>query len=143
MNKAPEPGHGTRRVITKDEFVGGAPMEARPGVRDWKVIYPELGFDTKSLIVGIVEVEPGMHSPLHKHNCEETYYVLSGSGELDSGGERTRIEAGDAVFNPPNVEHRVWNTGESEVLRLLVVAGIMFVGLLPEWPTPSPYEILE
>jgi hypothetical protein len=24
-----------------------------------------------------------------------------------------------------------------------VVAGIMLVGLLPRWPTPTPYEILE
>ena len=31
----------------------------------------------------------------------------------------------------------------AETLRLLVVAGIMLVGLLPRRPTPTPYEILE
>jgi hypothetical protein len=36
----------------------------------------------------------------------------------------------------------VWNTG-TETVRLCVVGGIMFVGLVPTWPTPSPYEILE
>ncbi len=130
-------------VVKKSEFVGGAPMEVRAGVRDWKVIYPELGVDTKTLIVGIVEIEPGQHSPLHRHNCEEIYYVLNGTGEIESEGERHPFEAGDGVYNPPNIAHRVWNTHPTETLRLLVVGGIMFVGLLPEWPTPSPYEILE
>jgi quercetin dioxygenase-like cupin family protein len=130
-------------VVKKSEFVGGAPMESRVGVRDWKVIYPELGVDTKTLIVGIVEIEPGQHSPLHRHNCEEIYYVLGGCGEVETDSVRYPFEAGDAIFNPPNVPHRVWNTHDTETVRLLVVAGIMFVGLLPEWPTPSPYEILE
>ena len=41
-----------------------------------------------------------------------------------------------------NTDHRVYNTS-NELLRLLVVRGIMFVGLVPDWPTRSPYEILE
>lgn len=130
-------------VIKPTEFVGGAPMETRPGVRDWKVIYPETGMPTQTLIMGIVEVEPGQHSPLHRHNCEEVYYVLQGRGEIESAGVRHALEAGDAVLNRPNVPHRVFNTDDQETLRLLVVGGIMFVGLLPEWPTPSPYEMLE
>jgi quercetin dioxygenase-like cupin family protein len=130
-------------VIKASEFVGGAPMETRPGVRDWKVIYPETGFPTKTLIMGIVEIEPGAHSPLHRHNCEEVYYVLQGRGYIESDGERHYIEAGDAVYNRENSAHRVFNSDSAETLRLLVVGGIMFVGLVPEWPTESPYEILE
>ncbi len=130
-------------VIKSSEFVGGAPMEARPGVRDWKLIYPETGMPTRTLIMGIVEIDPGQHTPLHRHNCEEVYYVLQGKGASESAGVRHAFEAGDAVLNRPNVVHRVFNTTEQQTLRLLVVAGIMFVGLLPNWPTPSPYEILE
>jgi mannose-6-phosphate isomerase-like protein (cupin superfamily) len=130
-------------VVQKSEFVGGAPMEAQRGVRDWKVIYPETGVATKTLIMGIVQIPPGQHSPLHRHNCEEVYYVLAGRGEIESDGERYPFEPGDAIYNRENSTHRVFNTGEVEPVRLLVVAGIMFVGLLPQWPTPSPYEILE
>jgi quercetin dioxygenase-like cupin family protein len=118
-------------------------MEARSGVRDWKVIYPEMGVPTKTLIAGIVEIDPGQHSPMHRHNCEEVYYVLEGHGEIEAAGVRHAFEPGDAIFNRPNVEHRVFNTGQTDQVRLLVVGGIMFVGLLPEWPTPSPYEIIE
>ncbi len=127
-------------VIKKSEFLYGSAMEARPGVTDIKVIYPETGMPTKSLVVGIVEIDPGAHSPRHKHACEETYYVLQGRGEVESNGTRHKFETGDAVLNREGVYHRVFNAW-SEKLRLLVVAGIMFVGLLPSWPTPSPYEI--
>jgi quercetin dioxygenase-like cupin family protein len=127
-------------VIKKSEFVGGSAMEVRKGVRDIKVIYPETNMPTKSLVVGIVEIDPGEHTPRHKHNCEEIYYVLEGKGEIESNGVRHPFESGDAVLNREGVYHRVYNSGD-ETIRLLVVAGIMFVGLLPKWPTESPYEI--
>jgi len=130
-------------VISPEEFQPGSPMEEREGVKDWKVVYPETGFDPKTLIAGLVEIPAGDHSPLHRHNCEEMYYVLDGEGYVEIEKEETHdIEAGDAVFNEEDVVHRVFNTGDEE-LRLLVVAGIMLMGLLPEWPTETPYEILE
>lgn len=130
-------------IISPEEFGHGAPMEVgRNGVRDIKVIYPETGFDAKTLCFGIVEIEPGYHSPLHRHACEEMYYVLEGDGEAEQDGERYPAHRGDAIFMKPGVTHRFHNTGDTTV-RLAVVAGIMLVPLLPEWPTTSPYEILE
>ena len=129
-------------VLKASEALGGAPMERNPGVRDRKLVYPETGFPTRSLIMGIVEVDPGCRAPAHRHNCEEVYYVLDGRGEVVSDGVPHAFEAGDAVYNAPNSVHTVRNTGE-ERLRLLVVGGIMFVGLLPRWPTESPYELLD
>lgn len=114
----------------------------RTGVRDLKAIYPETGFPTKTLILGIVEIDPGQHSPLHRHNCEEVYYCISGRGEVEVDGERHPLRSGDCAYNAPGAVHRVWNTGE-EALRLCVVGGIMLLGLVPEWPTESPYELLE
>ncbi len=127
-------------VVKKAEFLHGAPMEARPGVKDIKVIYPETGMPTKSLCVGIVEIDPGAHSPRHRHNCEEVYYVLTGRGYLQTDEGRHPFEEGDAVLNKENRFHSVYNTGK-EKIRLLVVAGIMFVPLWPKWPTESPCEI--
>ena len=129
-------------VVKSSEFLKGAPMQRRPGVRDIKCIYPETGCENRTLVMGIVEVDPGSNSPLHRHNCEEVYYVLDGRGEVEFDGARHRFDSGDAVHIRENAPHRVFNTGEKTV-RLLVVAGPMFVGLLPSWPTASPYEILE
>ncbi|OIU88697.1 cupin domain-containing protein [Microbacterium sp. AR7-10] len=134
---------GERIVISPADFGSGAPMEVgRTGVRDKKLIYPEMGFDAATLCLGIVEIDPGHHSPLHRHNCEEVYYVIEGTGYVEQEGDTFPLNTGDAVLNRVNVDHRVFNTGET-TMRLAVVGGIMLVPLLPTWPTESPYEILE
>ena len=132
-----------RVVINPEQFLDGSPMQQSSGaVRDLKLIYPETGFDARTLCLGIVEIEPGHHSPLHRHRCEEVYYVIQGSGEIEVEDTRHPFSAGCAIFNRPDVIHRVSNTGE-ETIRLVVVAGIMLVPLWPQWPTDSPYEIFE
>jgi mannose-6-phosphate isomerase-like protein (cupin superfamily) len=132
-----------RVVITPAEQLDGSAMQQTGGaVRDLKLIYPETGFDAMTLCLGVVEIDPGHHSPLHRHRCEEVYYVVRGTGELESGGRRYALSPGCAVLNRPGVLHRVHNTG-TETLQLVVVAGIMLVPLLPRWPTPSPYEVFE
>jgi mannose-6-phosphate isomerase-like protein (cupin superfamily) len=132
-----------RVVITPGERLDGSAMQQSGGaVRDLKLIYPETGFDARTLCLGVVEIEPGHHSPLHRHCCEEVYYVLRGTGELESDGVRHPLAPGCAALNRPNVVHRVFNTG-TETLELVVVAGVMLVPLLPKWPTASPYEVFE
>jgi mannose-6-phosphate isomerase-like protein (cupin superfamily) len=132
-----------RVVISPGERLDGSAMQQTGGaVRDLKLIYPETGFDAMTLCLGVVEIDPGHHSPLHRHRCEEVYYVVRGTGELESSGQRFPLSPGCAVLNRPSVVHRVHNTG-SETLQLVVVAGIILVPLLPQWPTPSPYEVFE
>ena len=132
-----------RVVIYPREVLDGSPMQqVDRSVRDLKLIYPETGFDAMTLCLGIVEIEPGHHSPLHRHRCEEVYYVVRGTGEIESDGKRYPIQPGCAVFNRPETIHRVYNTGE-ETMQLVVVAGIMLIPLWPQWPTPSPYEVFE
>jgi mannose-6-phosphate isomerase-like protein (cupin superfamily) len=136
--------HGVERVVINPaQYLDGSAMQRADGsVRDLKLIYPETGFDAMSLCLGVVEIDPGHHTPLHRHRCEEVYYVIGGAGELESAGKRYPIGPGSAVLNRAGVLHRVFNTG-SEVLKLVAVAGIMLVPLLPRWPTASPYEVLE
>jgi mannose-6-phosphate isomerase-like protein (cupin superfamily) len=143
MNATDRAREGGRVVITPGERLEGSAMQqSGSAVRDLKLIYPETGFDAMTLCLGVVEIDPGHHSPLHRHRCEEVYYVVDGSGELESDGKRHPLSPGCAVLNRPDVKHRVFNTG-SGVLRLVVVAGIMLVPLLPKWPTTSPYEVFE
>lgn len=133
----------SRTTITPQDILDGAPMQQSHGnVRDLKLVYPATGLDANTLCMGLVEIDPGHSSPMHKHNCEEVYYVLSGRGVLEIDGEKHPLEAGGASLQRPNLAHRVVNTGD-ETLRLIVVAGIMFVPLWPEWPTPSPYEVFD
>jgi mannose-6-phosphate isomerase-like protein (cupin superfamily) len=132
-----------RVVIRPGEQLDGSAMQQKSGaVRDFKLIYPETGFDALSLCLGVVEIDPGHHSPLHRHRCEEVYYVVRGSGELESSGRRHQLTPGCGVLNRPGVLHRVFNTCD-ETMQLVVVAGIMLVPLLPSWPTATPYEVFE
>ena len=120
----PSDDSGARVVIRPEERRDGSAMQQAGGaVRDLKLIYPETGFDAMTLCLGVVEIDPGHHSPLHRHRCEEVYYVVSGAGELESDGRHYALSPGCAVLNRPGVLHRVFNTG-AEVLRLVVVAQI-------------------
>jgi len=129
-------------IVKKNEFLRGAPLEISSHIRDIKVIYPELVPDVRTLCMGIVEVDPGHHTPLHQHNCEEIYYFLSGRGYVEVDDVKYEFEAGDAAYIKENSLHRVFNTGD-DVVRYVDVAGPIFVSLLPEWPTKSPYVIHE
>lgn len=130
-------------TIGPQEILDGAPMQQEHGgVRDLKLVYPETGLDARTLCMGLVEIDPGHSSPMHRHNCEEVYYVLQGQGELELEGKRYPLVAGGCSLQRPNDIHRVHNTGQ-ETLRLLVIAGIMLVPLWPKWPTETPYEVFE
>jgi mannose-6-phosphate isomerase-like protein (cupin superfamily) len=143
MDASVSTGRGGRTVIAPSERLDGSAMQQAGGaIRDLKLIYPETGFDAMTLCLGVVEIDPGHHTPLHRHRCEEVYYVVEGSGELEADGRLHPLSPGCAVLNRPGVKHRVFNHGPG-ILRLVVVAGIMLVPLLPSWPTVSPYEVFE
>lgn len=137
-----------RVVLHPNEIQDGAPMQQEDGgVRDLKLVYPETGLGCNSLCMGVVEIDPGLASPFHRHNCDEVYYVLDGEGVLeieDQDGNMTehKLSIGSCSLQRPNRTHRVRSTGDKP-LRLVVVGGIMLVPLLPEWPTASPYEVFE
>src|SRR4051812_36752469 len=61
-------------IMPEGRLDGSAMQQADGGVRDLKLISPETGFDAMTLCLGLVEIAPGRHSPLHRHRCEEVYY---------------------------------------------------------------------
>jgi len=137
-----------RTALMPDQILDGAPMQQEHGgVRDLKLVYPETGLGAQTLCMGVVEIDPGHSSPMHRHNCEEVYYVLGGEGVLEIENELGVMEshplvAGGCSLQRPNRTHCVRSVG-TEALRLVVVGGVMLVPLLPTWPTASPYEVFE
>lgn len=67
-----------------------------------------------------VIMQPGSASLLHRHETlTETYYILSGKGEITIG-ERTRpVQTDDLILVPPHAPHRLRNTGETELIHLV------------------------
>ncbi|MCW4020959.1 MAG: cupin domain-containing protein [Candidatus Bathyarchaeota archaeon] len=54
----------------------------------------------------------------HRHNTETTYYIDSGAGFMKQGGEEAAVQAGDAVYNPPQAAHRCWSSLKEQPLNV-------------------------
>jgi quercetin dioxygenase-like cupin family protein len=61
------------------------------------------------------EIEPGNRLAEHTDSAEEILYVLAGDAEVEVGGERGRLSAGDLAVIPAMVPHAVANVGSDTV----------------------------
>lgn len=66
-------------------------------------------------------VQPGGHTPRHRHNYEHEVYILEGSGTVEEDGADIAISAGDTLFVKPNVMHQFRNTSDAPLKFLCLV----------------------
>ncbi|NJL84698.1 MAG: cupin domain-containing protein [Chloroflexaceae bacterium] len=64
---------------------------------------------------------PGQTSTPHALSTSEVYYVLSGHGEMHIDGETQEVEAGDAVYIPPNARQFLRNLSSEPLVFLCIV----------------------
>ena len=70
--------------------------------------------------VAYVEIEPNKSSLNHYHpEIEETYYILSGKGEIKLNNEVLTVADGQLISILPNTEHKIKNLSNSEFLILI------------------------
>jgi mannose-6-phosphate isomerase-like protein (cupin superfamily) len=72
-----------------------------------------------SLAHAIVPV--GQTSILHSLKTSEVYYILSGEGEMHIDKERQRVEAGDAIYIPPEAKQFIHNCGNEPLVFICIV----------------------
>ncbi len=77
-------------------------------------------------------VEPGGHTPRHRHNYEHEIFVVEGRGRVEQEGELNDLQAGDVIFIRPNALHQFSNTGD-EPLKFLCLVPVTF-----DCGTPTP-----
>ncbi len=78
-------------------------------------------FTVKARLCATLLIPPGASIGPHAHvNEDELYYVLSGTGLIDDGTAKTRVNPGDAILTGGGASHGVINDG-SEPLALLAV----------------------
>ena len=135
----------TVRTITAPEPLKDAVAKAA-SVLDWKQVFDDAGggidrdlaagmfaaqalgtygvFDSTSIAVGIFLLAPNIAYPLHTHEAEEIYYVISGSLTLQHGveGQRFTVSAGEVSRTPPHRLHGL-ETGDEPVLVLYAWRG--------------------
>ena len=76
--------------------------------------------DFSQVYICFYEIEPGKApSPKHSHCFNtESFYIISGSGTVETGDGKITIKAGDLITFPPGEAgtHKIINTSETENL---------------------------
>jgi len=82
-------------------------------------IGPEQGW--KDHILRVFTVKPEGHTPRHSHDWEHINYVISGSGTLEIGGQKHKLETGHFAVVPPNTAHQYSNDGNQDFVMICIV----------------------
>ncbi|NIP62787.1 MAG: cupin domain-containing protein [Nitrosopumilaceae archaeon] len=64
---------------------------------------------------------PSNRSAKHKINSSEVYFILEGRGEIVIDGDVFEVDAGDAVFIPPQRIQFIKNIGDMDLKFLCIV----------------------
>ena len=118
-----------------------APRYQRDGVTSYLLV-SERTCGAEKLSITLVEMEPGGIQRLHKHEPEQTYTIIEGSGLMTIAGEERKVGIGDCIFIPSWAEHGLRNTGVSR-LRYISACSPSFTlkQCKDYWPLPSLKEI--
>ena len=94
------------------DWEGGedANLATGSGIR-WKLLIAGESTQSVGLITGIAEITPGAELMRHHHEPAETYYIMSGHGEMEIEGRTRPVGPGCAVYIPPDARHAIRCTG--------------------------------
>jgi mannose-6-phosphate isomerase-like protein (cupin superfamily) len=89
-----------------------------PGIVDKKIMGPN---DSSFMLMGIAKMEPGVHSPPHRHRYAQVFYFLEGRGQVVLD-DRPPIDVGpgDVVRMIHGETHTVINPGPDPLTLLEV-----------------------
>ncbi len=71
--------------------------------------------------LAVVEITGGGRPPLHRHDFEETFYVLEGELTFQLGEERSTRRAGELAFAPRGIPHTYANLSGAPARGLIVI----------------------
>ena len=81
-------------------------------------VSPELG--ARNDITIVQKIKPGKGTGLHYHkDAEEIFYVMEGTGIAVLGEKTYNIEAGDFIFIPKNLDHKIRKNDSTGILKVV------------------------
>ena len=104
-----------QKLYQMEEFIAG------DGTRLRELLHPdkqsiELRYSLAHAIVPV-----GQTSIPHALKTSEVYYLISGKGEMHIDEETQLVEAGDAVYIPPNAKQYIHNCGDELLVFICIV----------------------
>lgn len=104
---APESRNGYVLKVGEGEYAAGAIIKASPAT------------GTQGGVLVQQPFPEGLSTGLHYHTeADEFFYVVSGRGTATFDGENHPVEAGDVIFIPAGLDHKLWTDGSA--MELLV-----------------------
>jgi len=92
-------------------------MKGAEGVYKQVPISGEDGAPTFSFRV--FTIEPGGHTPLHKHPFEHLNYIIEGHGTVFAEDGERELKKGDFVMILPGERHQYRNTSTNELMLMI------------------------
>jgi len=92
-------------------------MKGAKGVYKQVPISREDGAPTFSFRV--FTIEPGGHTPLHKHPFEHLNYIIEGHGAVFAEDGERELKKGDFAMVLPGERHQYRNTSTSELMIMI------------------------
>jgi mannose-6-phosphate isomerase-like protein (cupin superfamily) len=88
---------------------------------DLRRLYPWPGVADPLWGSAIASVRPGEATSVHAHDEEETFIILTGSGEMWINGQVQSVSKGDVIYLPRNSRHSLRNASLSEPVEFLTI----------------------
>lgn len=118
-----------------------SPRYRRDGITSYLLV-SERTCGSEKLSVTLVEMEPGGKQRIHKHEPEQTYSIIEGSGFMSVDGEECEVNVGDCIFIPSWAEHGLINTGKGPLKYLSACSPSFTMEQCKAWwPVSSLKEI--
>lgn len=108
------------KVKKRDEISSkDVQMPGTQGVSIRRLITREDG--AENFAMRLFQVQPGGHTPRHRHAHEHEVYVLEGKGSILGAQGEMPLETGSAVLVPSQEEHQFRNSGCEPLVFLCMV----------------------
>lgn len=93
---------------------------------EWKTLVSRGHTDSRRLTLGVARLASGGVLRRHRHDQDEVYLVIEGTGVVTVDGIRRPVRAGTAVFLPGARPHGIECTGDTELRFAFVFAADAF-----------------
>jgi len=78
--------------------------------------------EANGFVLGHVTIYPGGSVPLHSHEQEEVYIILSGHGKMHIDDETADVKPGDYVYITSKANHLLENTSDEDMIMVFCYA---------------------
>jgi len=75
----------------------------------------------RNFVMRVFEVDPGGHTPRHRHEWEHEVFILAGEGSLVTAGGKRPLRPGDAIFLAGGEDHQFRNAGPQPFQFICVI----------------------